>query len=141
MPEVSLLLAVVTMVTSPFGVVSHSDGSCIDLSVESHFYIVPVLRGFIIIDVQWDVVLFSLNLHGRLHLCGVDSNIGTVIIILLAVMYLILMVVIRSSLMRVCIVGSVGGLAHGWGVCFGVLSSSTPVVLSFILLTLMHGDE
>ena len=140
-PEVSLLLAVVTMVISPFSVISHSDGSRIDLSVESHFYIIPVLRSVIIIDVQWDVVLFGLNLHSRLHLCGVDSNVGTVIIILPVVTHLILMVVIRSSLMRICIVGSVGGLACGWGVCFGILCLSTPVVLSFILLTLMHGNE
>ena len=140
MPEVSLL-AVVTMVISPFGVISHSDGSRIDLGVESHFYIVPVLRGIIIIDIRWDVVLFSLNLHSRLHLCGMDSDVGTVVIILPAVTSVVLMVVIQSSLMRIHIVGSVGGLAHGWGVYFGILCSSTPAVLSFILLTLVHSDE
>ena len=110
MPEVSLPLAVVTTVILPFGVISHSDGSCIDLGVESHFYIIPILQGIIIIDVLWDVVLFSLNLHSRLHLYGMDSNIGTVVIILPMVMCLILMIVIWSSLMRIRIVGSVGGL-------------------------------
>ena len=141
MPEVSLLLAVVTTVILPFSVISHSDGSRIDPSVESHFYIIPVLWGIIIIDIWWDVVLLGLNLHSRLHLCGMDSDVGTVIIILPVVMHLILMVVIWSLLMRIRIVGSVGGLTHGQGVCFDILCSSTPAVLSFILLTLMHGDE
>ena len=59
MPEVSLLLAVVAMVISLFGVISHSDGSCIDLSVESLFYIVPNLCSIIIIDILWDVVLLA----------------------------------------------------------------------------------
>ena len=129
------------MVISPFSVISHSDGSHIDLGVESHFYIIPILRGIIVIDVWWDVVLFGLNLHSRLHLGGVDSNVGTVVVILPAVMHLILMVVIWSSMMRIHIVGSVGGLAREWGVCLGILHLSTPAVLSFILLTLMHSDE
>ena len=115
MPEVSLLLTVVTTVISLFSVISHSDGSCIDLGVESHFYIVPVLWGIILINVWWDVVLFGLNLHSRLQLGGMDSNIGTVVVILLAIMRLILLVVIPSLLMRIHIVGSVGGLACGWG--------------------------
>ena len=110
MPEVSLLLAVVTTVISAFSVISHSDGGHIDLGVESHLYIVPVLWGIIIIDVWWDVVLFGLNLHGRLHLCGMDSYVGTVVVILLAVTHLILMIVIWPTLMRIRIVGSVGGL-------------------------------
>ena len=129
------------MVISPFGVISHSDGSHIDLGVESHFYVIPILQGVIIIDVLWDVVLFGLNLHSRLHLCSMDSDIGTVVIILLMVTCLILMIVIQSSLMRICIVGSVGGFAHGWGVCLGILCPSAPAVLSLILLTLTHGDE
>ena len=141
MPEVRLLLAVVAMVISLFGVISHSDGSHIDLSVESHFYIVPILRGIIIIDILWDVVLFGLNLHSRFHLCSVDGNVGTVVVVLPAVVHLVLMVVIWPSLMRIRIVGSVGGFAHGLGVCLGVLHLSTPVVLSLVLLTLMHGNE
>ena len=137
----SLLLAVVATVISPFGVISHSDGGCIDLSIESHFYIIPILHGIIIIDILWDVVLLSLNLHSRLHLCGMDGNVGTVVVILPAVACLVLVVVIWPSLMRIHIVGSVGGFAHGQGVCLGILRPSTPVVLSLILLTLMHGDE
>ena len=139
MPEVSLL-AVVTMIISPFGVIGHSDGSRIDLGVESHFYIIPVLRGVIVIDVQWNIILFCLNLHGRLHLCGVDGNVGTVVV-LPAVMHLILMIVIWPSLVWICIVGSVRGLAHGWGVRLSILCLSTPVVLSLILLTFMHGNK
>ena len=137
----SLLLAVVAMVISLFGVISHSDGGCIDLSVESHFYIVPILCGIIIIDILWDVVLFGLNLHRRLHLCSMDGNVETVVVILPAVTCLVLVVVIWPSLMRIHIVGSVGGFAHGWGVCLGILCPSTPVVLSLVLLALMHGDE
>ena len=78
----SLLLTVVTTIISPFGVISHSDGGHIDLGVESHFYIIPVLRGIIIIDVRWNIILFGLNLHGRLHLCSVDGDIGTVVVVL-----------------------------------------------------------
>ena len=63
MPEVSLLLVVVTMVISPFDVISHSDGGCIDLGVKSHSHIVSILWGAIIVDVLWDVCLFGLNLH------------------------------------------------------------------------------
>ena len=140
-PEMSFLLAIITMAISPFSVISHSDGSRIDLGVESHFYVVPILQGAIIIDILWDVVLFCLNLHSGLHLCSVDGNVGTVVIILLMVVCLILMVVIQPLLMRICIVGSVGGFAHGLGVCLGVVHPPTPVVLSLILLTLMHGDK
>ena len=111
----SLLLTVVTMVISPFGVISHSDGSCIDLSVESHFYIVPVLWGIIIIDVWQNIILFGLNLHGRLHLCSVDGDVRTVVVVLLVIMRLILMIVIWPPLVWICIVGSVRGLACGWG--------------------------
>ena len=141
MPEVSLLLTVVTTIISPFGVISHSDGGCIDLGVESHFYIIPVLRGVIIIDVRQNIILFSLNLHGRLHLCSVDGDVGTVVVVLPAITHLILMIVIRPSLVWICIVGSVRGLAHGWGVHLSILHPSTPVVLSLVLLTFMHGDK
>ena len=82
MPEVPLFLAVVAMVISPFGVISHSDGGHIDLSVESHFYIISILCSIIIIDILWDVVLFGMNLHSRLHLCGMDGNVGTVVVVL-----------------------------------------------------------
>ena len=126
MPEVSLLLAVVTMIISPFGVISHSAGSHIDFCVESHFYIIPVLRGVIIIDVRWNIM---------------DGDIGTVVVVLLVAMHLILMIVIRPSLVWICIVGSVRGLAHGWGVCLGILCPSTPVVLSLILLTFVHSNK
>ena len=141
MPEMSFLLAVVTTVVLLFGVISHSDGGCIDLSVESHFYIIPILRGTIIVDVLQDVVLFGLNLHSGLHLHGVNGNVGSIVVIQPAVVSLILVIVIWSPLMRICIVGSVGGLASGWGVCLDILCSSTPVVLSLVLLTLAHGNE
>ena len=102
------------MIISPFGVISHSDGDHIDLGVESHFYIVPVLWGIIIIDVQWNIILFSLYLHGRFYLCSVDGDVGTAVV-LPAITHLILMIVIRPPLVWICIVGSVRGLAHGWG--------------------------
>ena len=136
----SLLLAVVTTVISPFGIIGHSDGSHIDLSVEGHFYVIPILCSIIIVDVLWDVVLFGLNLHSRLHLCGVDGNIGTVVM-LLAVTRLVLVVVIWPSLMRIHVVGPVGGFACGRGVCLGILHLSTPPVLSLIFLALMYSDE
>ena len=133
------------MIISPFSVISHSDGGHIDLSVESHFYIVPVLQGIIIINVQWNIILFGLYLHGRLHLCSVDGDIGTVAVVLPAITCLILMIVIRPPLVWICIVGSVRGLVCG---CGGIalaysacLLLSTPVVLSLILLTFTHGDE
>ena len=140
-PEVSLLLTVVTMVISPFGVISHSDGGHIDLSVESHFYIIPVLWGIIIINVWQNIILFSLNLHGRLHLCSMDGDVGTVVVVLPAITCLVLMIVIRPSLVWICIVSSVRGLAHGWGVHLGILHSSAPAVLSLILLTFTHSDK
>ena len=141
MPEVSLLLTVVTMIISLFGVISHSDDSCIDLGVESHFYIIPVLWGIIIINVWWNIILFGLNLHGRLHLCSMDGDVGTVVVVLPAIVHLILMIVIWPSLVWICIVGSVRGLAHGWGICLGILRLSTPVVLSLVLLTFSHSDK
>ena len=140
-PEVSFLLTVVTMVISLFGVISHSDGGCIDLGVESHLYVIPVLQGVIIIDVWWNVILFGLNLHSRLYLCSVDGDIGTVVVVLPAITCLVLMIVIWPPLVWICIVGSVRGLARGWGVCLGILCSSTPVVLSLILLTFTHGNK
>ena len=88
-PEVSLLLAVVTTVISPFCIISHSDSGCIDLSVEGHFHIISILHGIVVIDVLWDVVLFGLNLHGRLHLCGMDSDVRIVTVILPAVTHLV----------------------------------------------------
>ena len=140
MPEVSLLLTIVTMVISLFGVISHSDGGCIDLGVESHFYIISVLRGIIIINVRQNIILFSLNLHGRLHLCSVDGDVGTVVV-LSAITHLVLKIVIQPSLVWICIVGSVRGLAHGWGICLGILRPSAPAVLSLVLLTFMHGNK
>ena len=140
-PEVSRLLTVVTTVISPFGVISHSDGSRIDLSVESHLYVVPVLRGVIIIDVRRNVILLGLNLHGGFHLCSMDGDVGTVVVVLLVITCLILMIVIRPLLVWICIVGSVRRLARGWGVCLGILCPSTPAVLSLILLTYMHSDK
>ena len=116
-PEVSHLLTVVTMIILPFSVISHSDGGRIDLGVESHFYIVPVLQGVIIIDVRWNLILFGLNLHCRLHLCSVDGDVGTVVIVLPVIMCLILMIVIQPPLVWICVVGSVRGLTRGWGVC------------------------
>ena len=129
------------MIISPFGVISHSDGSCIDLGVESNFYVVPVLQGIIIIDVWQNIILFGLNFHGRLHLCSMDGDVGTVVVVLPEITHLILMIVIWPPLVWICIVGSVRGLARGWGVCLGILRPSTPAVLSLILLTLTHGDK
>ena len=140
-PEVSLLLTVITTVILPFSVISHSDGGHIDLGVESYLYIVPVLRGVIIIDVWQNIILFGLNFHGRFHLCSMYGDVGTVVVVLPAIMRLILMIVIQPPLMWICIVGSVRGLACGWGVCLGILHLSTPVVLSLILLTFTHSDE
>ena len=70
-----------------------------------------------------------------------DGDVGTVVVVLLAITCLILMIVIRPLLVWICIVGSVRGLAHGWGVHLGILSPSTPVVLSLILLTFMHDNK
>ena len=114
-PEVSLLLTVVTMIILLFSVISHSDGSHIDLSVESHFHIIPVLRGVIIIDVWQNVILFGLNLHSRFHLCSMVGDIGTVVVVLPAVTHLILMIVIRPLLVWICIVGPVRGLLMDQG--------------------------
>ena len=137
----SLLLTVITAVISLFSVISHSDSGHINLSVESHLYIVPVLRGVIIIDVWWNIILFGLNFHGRFHLCSMYGDVGTIVVVLPVITHLILMIVIRPPLVWICIVGSVRGLARGWGVCLGILRLSTPVVLSLILLTFMHSDE
>ena len=94
MPEVSFLLAIVTMVVSSFSVVCHPDGSRIDLGVEGQLHIISVLRVIVVINVRWDVVLFGFNFHGRLHLCGVDGDVGT-IVVLPVVACLVSMTIIR----------------------------------------------
>ena len=114
-PEVSLLLAVVTMVVSLFCVISNPDGSCIDLSVKGHLHVIPMWHGIVIINVLWDIVFFSLNLNGRIHLCSMDGDVRVVIGILLMVMHLILLDVIWSMWMRVHVVGPIGGLLVDWG--------------------------
>ena len=139
-PEVSLLLAVVTMIVSPFCVISHPDGSGIDLGVEGHFHIIPILHRVVIVDVLWDVVLFGLNLHGRFYLCSMDSDIR-VVVILPAITCLVLMSVVQPLLMRVHIIGSIGRFARRLGVCLSILCLPTPTKLSLILLTLTHGDQ
>ena len=140
MPEVSFLLAVVTMVVSLFSVICHPHGSHIDLGVEGQLHIISVLRGIVVINVQQDVVLFSFNFHGRLHLCGMDGNIGT-IVVLSVVACLVLMTIIRPPLVWICVVSSVRSLARRRGVCLSILCPSAPMVLSFILFTLSHGNE
>ena len=139
-PEVSFLLAIVTMVVSLFSVICHPDGGRIDLGVEGQLHIISVLWGIVVINVRRDVVLFSFNFHGRIHLCSMDGNVGT-IVVLLAVACLVLMTIIRPPLVWICVVSSVRGLARRWGVCLSVLRPSAPTVLSFILFTLSHGDE
>ena len=62
MPEVSFLLAVVTMVVSLFSVVCHPDGGVIDLGVEGQLHIFSVLRGIVVINVRWDVVPSSASI-------------------------------------------------------------------------------
>ena len=137
----SLILAVVTTVVLPFHVISHPDGSGVDLCVEGHLHIVPILHGVVIVDVLWDVVLLSLNLHGRLHLCGMDGDVRVGVGILPAVVCLILLGVIWPAWMGVRIIGPIGGFAHRLGVCFGILCKSTPMVLSLVLFALTHGDQ
>ena len=139
-PEVSFLLAIVTMVVLSFSVVCHPDGSCIDLGVEGQLHIISVLWVIVIINVWQDVVLFGFNFHGQLHLCSVDGDVGT-IVVLPAVPCLVLMTIIWPPLVWICVVSSVRGLAHRWGVCLSVLRPSVSTVLSFILFTLSHGDE
>ena len=139
-PEVSFLLAIVTMVISSFSVICHPDGSCIDFGVEGQLHIISVLWVIVIINVRLDVVLFGFNFHGRLHLCGMDGDVGT-IIVLPAVVCLVLMTIIWPSLVWICVVSSERGLAHGRGVCLSILHPSAPMVLSFILFTLLHGNE
>ena len=136
----SFLLAIVTTVVSSFSVICHPDGGRIDLGVEGQLHIISVLRVIVIINVRQDVVLFGFNFHGRLHLCGVDGDIGT-IVVLPAVACLVLMTIIRPPLVWICVVSSVRGLAHRRGVCLSVLCPSAPMVLSFILFTLSHSDE
>ena len=114
MPEVSFLLAIVTTVVSSFSVVCHPDGGCIDLGVEGQLHVISVLRVIVVINVWQDVVLFSFNFHGWLHLCSVDGDVGT-IVVLLAVVCLVLMTIIQPSLVWICVVSSVRGLACGWG--------------------------
>ena len=140
MPEVSFLLAIVTMVVLSFSVICHPDGSCIDLSVEGQLHIISVLQVIVIINVWRDVVLFGFNFHGRLHLCSVDGDVGT-IVVLPAVVCLVLMTIIWPMLVWICVVSSVWGLARRRGVCLSVLRLSAPTVLSFSLFTLSHGDE
>ena len=139
-PEVSFLLAIVTMVVSLFSVVCHPDGGGIDLSVEGQLHIISVLWVIVVINVWQDVVLFSFNFHGRLHLCGMDGDVGT-IVVLPAVVHLVLMTIIQPSLVWICVVSSVQRLAHRRGVCLSVLRPSAPTVLSFILFTLSHSNE
>ena len=140
MPEVSFLLAIVTTVVSSFSVICHPDGGCIDLSVEGQLHIISVLQVIVVINVRWDVVLFGFNFYGRLHLCGVDGDVGT-IVVLPTVACLVLMTIIWPSLVWICVVSSVWGLARRQGVCLSILCPSAPTVLSFILFTLSHGDE
>ena len=139
-PEVSFLLAVVTTVVSPFSIICHPDGGCIDLGVEGQLHIFSVLRGIVVINVRQDVVLFSFNFHGRLYLCSVDGNIGT-IVVLSVVTCLVLMTIIRPPLVWICVVSSVRGLARRRGVCLSLLCPSAPMVLNFILFTLLHSNE
>ena len=113
-PEVSFLLAIVTMVVSLFSVICHPDGSRIDLGLEGQLHIISVLRVIVVINVRQDVVLFGFNFHGRLHLCGVDGDIGT-IVVLPAVACLVLMTIVRPPLVRICVVSSVRGLASRRG--------------------------
>ena len=136
----SFLLAIVTTVVSLFSVVCHPDGSHIDLGVEGQLHIISVLRVIVVIDVRWDVVLLSFNFHGQLHLCGMDGDVGT-IVVLPVVVCLVLMTIIQPLLVWICVVSSVRGLANRWGVCLSILCPSAPMVLSFILFTLLHGDE
>ena len=140
MPEVSFLLAIVTMVVSSFSVICHPDGGHIDLSVEGQLHIISVLRVIVVINVRRDVVLFGFNFHCQLHLCSVDGDVGT-IVVLPAVVCLVLMTIIRPLLVWICVVSSVRGLACRQGVCLSVLCPSAPTVLSFILFTLSHGNE
>ena len=139
-PEVSFLLAIVTMVVSSFSVICHPDGSRIDLSVECQLHIISVLRVIVIINVRQDGVLFGFNFHGWLHLCSMDGDVGT-IVVLPVVACLVLMTIVQPPLVWICVVSSVRGLAHRQGVCLSILCPSAPTVLSFILFTLSHGDE
>ena len=140
MPEVSFLLEIVTMVVLLFSVICHPDVGRIDLSVEGQLHIISVLWGIVVINVWQDIVLFSFNFHGWLYLCGMEGNVGT-IVVLLVVACLVLMTIIWPPLVWICVVSSVWGLAHRWGVCLSVLCPSAPTVLSFNLFTLSHGDE
>ena len=136
MPEVSFLLAIVTTVVSSFSVICHPDGGCIDLGVEGQLHIISVLRVIVIINLRWDVVLFGFNFQGRFHLCGMDGDVGT-IVVLPAVVCLVLMTIIQPLLVWICVVSSVQGLARRRRVCLSVLCPSAPMVLSFILFTLI----
>ena len=140
-PEVSLLLTVETMVLLSFGVISHPYGSSIDLRIESQLCIVLVLYRIVIIDVLGDVIFPSLDLHNRLHLCSMDTDISIIVVILLVIMCLVLLCVIWLTLVRVGVVGPIGRSSSRWWVCLCILCSTTPVVLSFILLALTHGHQ
>ena len=113
-PEVSILLAIETMVVSSFSVICHPDGGHIDLGVEGQLHIISVLWVIVIINVRRDVVLFGFNFHGRLHLCSMGGDVGT-IVVLLAVAHLVLMTIIRPLLVWICVVSSVRRLACRWG--------------------------
>ena len=69
------------MVVSPFSVIRHPDGGCIDFGVESQLHIIPVLRGVVVINIRWYVVFIIFNLHGLLHLCSMDGHIRTIVVL------------------------------------------------------------
>ena len=100
-PEVSNLFTIEATVFSLFSIISHAYGSSIDFCVEGQFSVIPILYRVVIIDVLGDVVFLSLYLHSGLYLCGMDGDIGIIIvvsIILLAIIWLILLSVIRPML-------------------------------------------
>ena len=70
-----------------------------------------------------------------------DGDVRVGVGILPVVACLILLGVIWLAWMGVHVIGPIGGFAHRLGVCLGVLCMSTPMMLSFILFALMHGDQ
>ena len=141
-PEVSFLLTVEAMVLSSFSIISHPYGSSIDFCIKSQLCVVPVLYGVVVINVLGNVVFLSLDLHSRLHLCGMDADISIIVgVILSTVMCLVLLCVIWPTLMRVSVVGLIGWSTSRQWVCLGILCSMTPVVLTFVFLALMHSDQ
>ena len=140
--EVSFLLTIEATTLSSFGAISHPYGSSIELCAESQLCIFPVLYGVVIINVLGNVVFLSLYLHSRLHLCGMDADIRVIVGVFLSmVTCLILLCVIWLVLVRVSIVGLIGWSTSRRWVCLGILGTGTAVVLSFILLTLTHGNQ